>query len=212
MDASATCTNKTDLCTRGKKEEGKLRITCSVEVYLKWDIREMWQYYRDHFSISLLFEMYIELTGEEAQPDVVPDVVRLRVRQLSSSYFRAGNNTTKQYHQPLGSYRQVIFYSGVAGGAATRGASWVRKYGNPSMREILVKASGMARGRVRLRRTAYVSPDDIFTWSNVRSARPCLLAVWKVFSTSDTIAWNWVLNRFLWLKGHGNPVITSMGL
>ena len=107
--------------------------------------------------------MYIELTGEEAQPDVVPDVVRLRVRQLSSSYFRAGNKITKQYHQPLGSYRQVIFYSGVAGGTAASGASWVRKYGNPSMREILVKASGMARGRVRLRRTAYVAPDDIFT-------------------------------------------------
>ena len=37
------------------------------------------------------------------------------------------------------------------GGTAARRASWVRKYGNPSMREILVKASGMARGRVRLR-------------------------------------------------------------
>ena len=32
---------------------------------------------------------------------------------------------------------------------------WVRKNGNLSMREILVKASGIARGRVRLRRTAY---------------------------------------------------------
>ena len=36
------------------------------------------------------------------------------------------------------------------------GASWVRKNGNPSMREILVMASGMARGRVRLRPTACV--------------------------------------------------------
>ena len=39
---------------------------------------------------------------------------------------------------------------------------WVRKNGNPSMREILVKASGMARGCVRLRPT-YVAPDNIFT-------------------------------------------------
>ena len=30
--------------------------------------------------------------------------------------------------------------------------------------------------------------------------------------TSDTIAWNWVLNRIPWLKGHGNPVITSKEL
>ena len=34
-----------------------------------------------------------------------------------------------------------------------RGAPWVRKYGNPSMREILVMASGMVRGRMRLRPT-----------------------------------------------------------
>ena len=47
------------------------------------------------------------------------------------------------------------FYSGAPGGAAARGASWVRKYGNPSMREILVKASRMARGRVHLRPTAF---------------------------------------------------------
>ena len=40
-----------------------------------------------------------------------------------------------------------------------RRAPWVRKNGNPSMREISVKASGMARGRV----PAYVTPDDIFT-------------------------------------------------
>ena len=42
---------------------------------------------------------------------------------------------------------------------------WVRKNGNPSMREILVKAKGMARGRVRVRlrpTAAYVAPDDIF--------------------------------------------------
>ena len=39
--------------------------------------------------------------------------------------------------------------------ARARRAPWVRKNGNPSMREILVKASGMVRGRVRLRRTAY---------------------------------------------------------
>ena len=36
-----------------------------------------------------------------------------------------------------------------------RRAPWVRKNGNPSMREILIKASGMARGRVHLRPTAY---------------------------------------------------------
>ena len=59
-------------------------------------------------------------------------------------------------------YVFVTVFSGAPGGAAARGASWVRKYGNPSMREILVRASGMARGRVRLRRTASVAPDDIF--------------------------------------------------
>ena len=91
------------------------------------------------------------------------------------------------------------------------GAPWVRKFGNPSVQEIMVRASGMARGCVRLRPT-HVALDDIFTWSNFRSARPCLLAVSKVFSTSDTISWNWVLNRVLWLKRRGNPVITSKEL
>ena len=47
-----------------------------------------------------------------------------------------------------------VVFSGAPGGPAARGASWVRKYGNPSMREILVKVSGMARERVRLRRSA----------------------------------------------------------
>ena len=42
-------------------------------------------------------------------------------------------------------------------------APWVRKNGNLSLRKILVKASGMARERVRLRRTAYVALDEIFT-------------------------------------------------
>ena len=45
-----------------------------------------------------------------------------------------------------------------SGAPRARRAPWVRKNGNPSMREILVKSSGMARGRVRLQPT-----DDIFT-------------------------------------------------
>ena len=49
----------------------------------------------------------------------------------------------------------TLVYSGAPDGAAARGASLVRKYGNPLMRKILVKASGMACGRVRLRRMAY---------------------------------------------------------
>ena len=40
------------------------------------------------------------------------------------------------------------------------GAPWVRKNGNPSMREILVNAGGMARGCVRLRRRT--SPQMTF--------------------------------------------------
>ena len=78
---------------------------------------------------------------------------------------------------------EVLFYSGAPGGAAARGASWVRKYGNPSMREILVKASGMARGRVRLRRTSLqmtflhevmFAQRDLACWLFEKSSQPAI--------------------------------------
>ena len=54
------------------------------------------------------FKIYIELSGDD-QPDNVPAIVQLQVRHLSASYFRAGDNTIKQYRQPLGSYRNIKF-------------------------------------------------------------------------------------------------------
>lgn len=53
--------------------------------------------------------MYIELTGEDSQGSTVPAIVDVQVRHLSGSYFRAGDNTIKQYRQPLGSYRNIPF-------------------------------------------------------------------------------------------------------
>ena len=62
-------------------------------------------------------------------------------------------------------------------GARARRAPWVRKNGNLSMREILVKAREMARGRVRLRRTAY----------GVRRTSPQMTFLHEVVSLSATL-------------------------
>ena len=43
----------------------------------------------------------------------------------------------------------LTYFSGAPYAPYGRRAPWVRKNGNLSMREILVKASGMAHGRVR---------------------------------------------------------------
>jgi len=59
------------------------------------------------YNVRLL-KIYIELYGTENQPDNVPGKVHLKVRHLSGSYFRVGN-TTKEYRQPLGSFREVTF-------------------------------------------------------------------------------------------------------
>ena len=53
--------------------------------------------------------MYVELFGPEAQPDNVPDKVKLSVRHLSNAYFLAGDNKMKQYRQPVGNYRDLKF-------------------------------------------------------------------------------------------------------
>ena len=60
-------------------------------------------------------------------------------------------------------HAHVHIKNNFSGAPRARRARWVRKNGNLSLRKILVKASGMARERVRLRRTAYVALDEIFT-------------------------------------------------
>ena len=47
------------------------------------------------------FQMYIELSGPVNQPDNVPDKIHLKVRHLSGSFFRAGDNSIKKYVQSL---------------------------------------------------------------------------------------------------------------
>ncbi|XP_078345264.1 uncharacterized protein LOC144630770 [Oculina patagonica] len=56
-----------------------------------------------------LIKIYIELYGFESQPANVSDNIHLQIRHLSSSYFRAGDNTIKQYRQHVGSYRKIKF-------------------------------------------------------------------------------------------------------
>ena len=57
----------------------------------------------------MFLQLYVELTGEEAQPANVPLTVHLQVRHLSASFFRGGNGTIKEYRQPLGSFRKMKF-------------------------------------------------------------------------------------------------------
>ena len=61
------------------------------------------------FIICNFSDCYIELFGKEKQPDNVPQKIYLQVRHLSGSYFRAGDNTIKQYHQPVGSFKNIKF-------------------------------------------------------------------------------------------------------
>ncbi|XP_078345067.1 uncharacterized protein LOC144630573 [Oculina patagonica] len=56
-----------------------------------------------------LIKIYIELYGFESQPANVPDDIHLQIRHLSGSYFRAGDNTIKQYRQPVSSYKNIKF-------------------------------------------------------------------------------------------------------
>ena len=67
-------------------------------------------------------------------------------------------------------------------------APWVRKNGNPSMREILVKANGMARGRVRLRPTAY----------SLRRTSPQMTFLHEVVFTQRTLA-SWLFEK-MWKR------------
>ena len=54
----------------------------------------------------------------------------------------------------LGFFIYGPFNSGAPAGEVARGAPWVRKYSNPSMRKILVMASGMVRRRAYSLRTS----------------------------------------------------------
>ncbi|XP_078344331.1 uncharacterized protein LOC144629949 isoform X1 [Oculina patagonica] len=60
------------------------------------------------FNMRLL-KIYIELYGSLSQPANVPDKIHLKVRHLSGSFFRAGDNTTKQYRVPVGAYKNIKF-------------------------------------------------------------------------------------------------------
>ena len=61
------------------------------------------------FIIFLISQLYVELTGTEEQPTNVPATVHLRIRHLSGSYFRAGDDEIKEFRQPLGSFRKIKF-------------------------------------------------------------------------------------------------------
>ncbi|KAL9957971.1 hypothetical protein ACROYT_G034931 [Oculina patagonica] len=60
------------------------------------------------YNIRLL-KLYVELTGPSKQPTDVGKDIHLKIRHLSASYFRAGDDTIKQYRQPIGSYRKIKF-------------------------------------------------------------------------------------------------------
>ncbi|KAJ7392019.1 hypothetical protein OS493_014955 [Desmophyllum pertusum] len=56
-----------------------------------------------------LEKLYIELKGQDDQPESVPDTVHLLVRHLSASFFRNGDGSINEYRQPLGSFRKMKF-------------------------------------------------------------------------------------------------------
>ena len=100
------------------------------------------------------FQMFSLTSG----PHVGAPTWRLHTELYKFAWNVSANNSRTVCRTDLSLQEVVyllIFYSGAPGGAAASGASWVRNYDNPSMKKILVKASGMARGRVRLRPTAY---------------------------------------------------------
>ena len=53
--------------------------------------------------------MYIELFGPQRQPESVWDKVRIKVRHLARTFFRAGDGQIKQYHQPITTFRVLKF-------------------------------------------------------------------------------------------------------
>ncbi|XP_027042405.1 uncharacterized protein LOC113670461 [Pocillopora damicornis] len=61
---------------------------------------------RDCYNVRLL-KMYVELYGK-AQDQSVPDKVRLKLKPLSRSYFRIGDQI-KDFHQPIASWKYLHF-------------------------------------------------------------------------------------------------------
>lgn len=61
------------------------------------------------FSVPFRIKLYVELTGTSQQASNVPADVHLKIRHLSSSYFKDGDSKIKQYSQPIGSYRKIKF-------------------------------------------------------------------------------------------------------
>ena len=76
-------------------------------------------------------QLYVELTGEEAQPANVPLTVHLQVRHLSASFFRRGNGTIKEYRQPLGSFRKMKFRRSAISDEAKCGDEEMKGYSKP---------------------------------------------------------------------------------
>ena len=60
------------------------------------------------FFVVFILQIYIELFGT-SQPKNVPDEIHLQLRHLGHSEFRAGDNTIKQYRQPVGAYKNIKF-------------------------------------------------------------------------------------------------------
>ena len=58
---------------------------------------------------SFLFQMYVELEGDECQSGDYPSRVYLKLRHLSGSYFRDGKGNVREIRQPLGSWRTLEF-------------------------------------------------------------------------------------------------------
>ena len=53
--------------------------------------------------------MYVELYGDDTEIGNHPAKVYLQLRHMSSSHFRDGNGTVREYRQPIGSERILQF-------------------------------------------------------------------------------------------------------
>ena len=56
-----------------------------------------------------LFQMYVELYGDNTQSGNFPAKVYLKLLHMSSSYFRDGNGNIKEFRQKLGDPRTFEF-------------------------------------------------------------------------------------------------------
>ena len=80
----------------------------AVQYTSLWIIRFLYTYVKQNLFIFHC-QLYVELAGTQDQPANVPPTVHLRIRHLSGSRFRAGDDSVKEYRQPLGSFRKIKF-------------------------------------------------------------------------------------------------------